>query len=683
MAFTTIGVGASANDGTGDPARTAFEAINANFGNAVHVDEKGAANGVASLDAGGLVPVAQLPAGGGTGDVVGPASATADHLVAFDGVTGKLVKGAGSTVATLEAATGAAQTAAGAAQVTADTAEGKADAAQVDATQALADALTADGKAVAAQGDATQALADALTADGKAVAAQGDATQALLDAAASVQPGDPLTDLSSGAADSGHVPKADGSGGIAWAAETGGGGGGGAAHVLDFVADCGGVGDAITVSDGSSVATTDVITSASGLFTSGDVGKRLLWHRTSTVTELRTITEVLSATQVRVDSNMATNTSNRGMTWGTDNGPAFQAAFDSIKDGDGSTATTVLIPPGKYALFTVANKNFQPTNPGAHIITFQGRGGNSQIVPCGGINTNLINTNNASSVWRDVTFYGTPTGSADCRALLQFDSPGLAWVDRCDFYGVATRSSGGAQAATIMSQGHLRLTNCRFIGCVTNEDGVVHSSGSVSVENCTFWDVGYLGGVSGSKTSLVNTPAWITVAGAATAMTPAIELRDVRFDEGVAWHVRINPASGQYRSARIAGVRGQVGVQETSGSIYVNGVKHLVIEDTRVGYNTSNENWGIYLNGDIDTAVIRRTICEDLARKIFAGATVGSLLLEDVEYTTLESSAGLLRVQSGGASLDGGGDVLTSPDGTRYRLTVADDGTLSTVDVDA
>jgi hypothetical protein len=171
MAFTTIGVGASANDGTGDPARTAFEAINANFGNAVHVDEKGAANGVASLDAGGLVPVAQLPAGGGTGDVVGPASATADHLVAFDGVTGKLVKGAGSTVATLEAATGAAQTAAGAAQVTADTAEGKADAAQVDATQALADALTADGKAVAAQGDATQALADAVTAQATADAA--------------------------------------------------------------------------------------------------------------------------------------------------------------------------------------------------------------------------------------------------------------------------------------------------------------------------------------------------------------------------------------------------------------------------------------------------------------------------------------------------------------------------------
>ena len=75
MAFDTINTGAVANDGTGDPARTWAAKSNANFGKAVE----------------------------------GPASATADHLVAFDGVTGKLVKGAGSTVATLEAATSAAQ----------------------------------------------------------------------------------------------------------------------------------------------------------------------------------------------------------------------------------------------------------------------------------------------------------------------------------------------------------------------------------------------------------------------------------------------------------------------------------------------------------------------------------------------------------------------------------------------
>lgn len=42
--------------------------------------------------------------GGGSGDVVGPTSATADHVVAFDGTTGKLIKSGGYTVAGLLAA---------------------------------------------------------------------------------------------------------------------------------------------------------------------------------------------------------------------------------------------------------------------------------------------------------------------------------------------------------------------------------------------------------------------------------------------------------------------------------------------------------------------------------------------------------------------------------------------------
>lgn len=45
--------------------------------------------------------IADTPGGGGTGDVVGPASAVDDHLVSFDGVTGKLVQDSGVAVATV------------------------------------------------------------------------------------------------------------------------------------------------------------------------------------------------------------------------------------------------------------------------------------------------------------------------------------------------------------------------------------------------------------------------------------------------------------------------------------------------------------------------------------------------------------------------------------------------------
>lgn len=53
-----------------------------------------------------------------------------------------------------------------------------------------------------------------------ATAAQGSL------AGTALQPGDELTDLASTGVTSGYVPKADGNGGISWAAETGGGGGG-------------------------------------------------------------------------------------------------------------------------------------------------------------------------------------------------------------------------------------------------------------------------------------------------------------------------------------------------------------------------------------------------------------------------------------------------------------------------
>ncbi|WP_369913863.1 DUF2793 domain-containing protein [Xanthomonas sp. NCPPB 3005] len=41
--------------------------------------------------------------GGGSGDVVGPAGATADRIAVFDGTTGKLIKDGGKTIASLRA----------------------------------------------------------------------------------------------------------------------------------------------------------------------------------------------------------------------------------------------------------------------------------------------------------------------------------------------------------------------------------------------------------------------------------------------------------------------------------------------------------------------------------------------------------------------------------------------------
>ena len=62
---------------------------------------KAVANGYASLDSGGKVPAAQLPAGG-TGDVVGPAGGVTDSDVAiYNGTTGKIIKGSAKPIGNL------------------------------------------------------------------------------------------------------------------------------------------------------------------------------------------------------------------------------------------------------------------------------------------------------------------------------------------------------------------------------------------------------------------------------------------------------------------------------------------------------------------------------------------------------------------------------------------------------
>lgn len=59
MPQQNINIGASANDGTGDPLRSAFVKVNANF-NEVY-GFRGNANGLASLDAMIKIPVGQIP----------------------------------------------------------------------------------------------------------------------------------------------------------------------------------------------------------------------------------------------------------------------------------------------------------------------------------------------------------------------------------------------------------------------------------------------------------------------------------------------------------------------------------------------------------------------------------------------------------------------------------------------
>jgi hypothetical protein len=104
VAFDVINTGTTANDGTGDPLRTAFTKVNDNTAKAVE-----APTGTVTADTVVLFDgtTGKLVKGGGKANadlVTGPASSTDGTVVTFDGTTGKVVKA--STKVTADIVTG-------------------------------------------------------------------------------------------------------------------------------------------------------------------------------------------------------------------------------------------------------------------------------------------------------------------------------------------------------------------------------------------------------------------------------------------------------------------------------------------------------------------------------------------------------------------------------------------------
>jgi hypothetical protein len=92
MAFDTINVGVTGNDGTGDTIRVSYQKTNTNFGKAVEAPASTVTDGrIAVFDgtSGKLLKQASVAA---TSVVAGPASATNGYIAVFDGVSGKVIR---------------------------------------------------------------------------------------------------------------------------------------------------------------------------------------------------------------------------------------------------------------------------------------------------------------------------------------------------------------------------------------------------------------------------------------------------------------------------------------------------------------------------------------------------------------------------------------------------------------
>lgn len=227
---------------------------------------------------------------------------------------------------------------------------------------------------------------------------------------------------------------------------------------------------------------------------------------------------------------------------GLDDSSAFQSAVDQAFSQRGGT---ILIPAGKYDI----NRTIDavPTNYVGADLKFAGQKGAVLQISVGRDAIAFSAGNLNSLVFEDLTLIGRNVAFSDpdffdARHVIYANHINLFNVTRCNFFGLATQSSEGAQTGIIfVGDTDAKFTDSQFDGNLS-----LYSTGSIieatdfrglTVSRCTFLDYANLSGEYFSKsTSFVG--AWIrarNTTGFNKSQQRRLFVEDSRFDEGAAY----------------------------------------------------------------------------------------------------------------------------------------------------
>jgi hypothetical protein len=415
--------------------------------------------------------------------------------------------------------------------------------------------------------------------------------------------------------------------------------------------------DAQQVFDGVMAAGSPILQSASGKFAAGDVGKMIhvqgagtaRLKLVSTIASYQSPTQVTLADAASFAISPTTASQGSGVTWGTDDGPVFQAAIDAIDNGE-----DLYVPAGNYLLSTPVYRDYAAVgDQSCRRLRMYGDGFGTRIYAAAYNPTTSTSHQGVTLIslihlqdfqLSDMLFVGTPCAKVDFQVLLLLSQCIRAHID-ADFYWLSPLGPIGGGGAVIWSfASHLRL-NSRFRGCIGGD--IIWNStwrGFID-EGSIFIDWGILDGFYSTK-YLVGTPnSWIRIDSPAqsdASRTDAfgqskVVIRNTMMDEDGGVPILINAPAGSIREAEIDGVRINAPATVTP-SIKISGVRFLSV-NAYVGYNTTVVNNAIELS-NIEIATLKQFKADALSNVIVADSSVGTLILEDCEYTTLNSSAG-------------------------------------------
>lgn len=407
------------------------------------------------------------------------------------------------------------------------------------------------------------------------------------------------------------------------------------------------------VMDGVMTAGSAVLTSASGKFKAADVGKMIHVQGAgpshlklvSTIASYQSSTQVTLATTASFSVSPGTASNGSGVTWGTDDGPVFQAAFNALNNGE-----DLYVPTGNYLLSTPVSRDF---NGSSRRLRMYGDGWGTRIYATAynpttptshQIVTLLTVINLTDFELSDMIFIGTPSAKVDFQVLWLVSQCTRAKID-ADFYWMSPLGPTSGGGAVIWSFASNLVLSSRFRGCIGGDIVWNQSWRGFRDEGSIFIDWGIIDGfystkyLSGTPNSWVRFDAPNQADATRTDMTgqSKIIFRNTMMDEDGGIPILINVPAGSVREVEIDSVRINAPAPANTPAIKISGPTY-VSANAWVGYNTTSVNDAIQLS-NVDTVTLNQFKATALTNRISADSTVGTLIIEDCQYTTLNSTA--------------------------------------------
>jgi hypothetical protein len=396
----------------------------------------------------------------------------------------------------------------------------------------------------------------------------------------------------------------------------------------------GAVSDARELNDAAIAASTNVLTSVSAPFASGDVDKPIVVAGAgASGAKLRTtIASFVSPTEVTLASAAAVTVIEAGAVFGTDCSAALQAGLGAIEDALGGT----LLVDGRFLLTDTVSTSF-----GGETASTKTRlvgTGDSAVWIGTASGTDALSITSGGLELRDLRFLGVPGATQDARRVLNLNGVSAS-IERCAFLGLMAQ-----EAIVYASNSYINTYECMFGGSFVAGTSAGYVNSVVENKNwaeyrdeySNFIDYGYFDGRTYSKSGIGGNLAWIRADTPIEAVGGArrdgvFSLRGTRLDEGALHGIVAKPTTGTIAHVHFTGLRQNITSADTGRGVHCQNVQWVVMEECWQGLSTTPALVGHFQ--DCGTVLIDSLKLSDSVNRLSA-TNVTSLTLKDTTGVT-------------------------------------------------